>query len=126
MSDGHTSPPVVDMTDALGEVGDGVHWTLERGGDLNVNLVRLEPGHMVEEHVNREVDVVLIVATGEGSVNIDGASFGLRPHVVADLPAGTARHIEAGPAGLSYFTVHRRRVLGVTTSRRRTLRPEAR
>lgn len=104
---------VVDLSDALLETGDGVHWTLERHGDLNVNLVRLEPGHSVDEHVNHAVDVVLVVSAGAGHIWVDGVSTPLRAHVVADVPRGTARRIAAGPEGLSYLTVHRRRTLDI-------------
>ena len=109
------APTVVDLSDALTEVGDGVHWTLERQGDLNVYLVRLEPGHSVEEHVNSEVDVAVIVVAGDGYIHIDGAPSPLRSHVVAHVPRGTSRRVEAGPDGLGYLTVHRRRTLRLGT-----------
>ena len=107
------TPTVVDLSDALAEAGDGVHWTLQPAGDLNINLVKLDAGHRVDEHVNRDVDVAVVVVAGEGSIHIDGARALLRPHVVAHVPRGASRRIEAGPAGLGYLTVHRRRAFGL-------------
>ena len=53
------------MTDLTGllqsAVGDGVHWTLEMPSDLNVNLVHLDAIHVVGEHANNEVDVIIVV-----------------------------------------------------------------
>jgi hypothetical protein len=46
--------------------GDGVHWTLERDADLNVNLVHLDAGHEVGAHVNDQVDVLVIGLDGTG------------------------------------------------------------
>ena len=109
------TPTVVDLSDALAESGDGVHWTLEHGRDLNVNLVRLDPGRSVDDHVNRDVDVAVIVLAGRGTIHIDGAPSPLRPHVVAHILRGSARRIDAGPDGLGYLTVHRRRTLDIAT-----------
>ena len=113
------TPTVVDLSDVLVETGDGVHWTLEHGRDLNINLVRLDPGRSVDDHVNRDVDVAVIVLAGRGTIHIGGAPSPLRPHVVAHIPQGAVRRIDAGPDGLGYLTVHRRRTLGVATKAER-------
>ncbi len=89
--------------------GDGVHWTLAAPNDLNVNLVRLEPGHAIDEHVNDAVDVVVIGTGGHGVVTVDGVDHSLGPHVVVDIPKGSARRIRAGDEGLWHLTVHRRK-----------------
>ena len=99
----------VDLTAALHESGDGVHWTLEPHGDLNANLVRLDPGHDVAEHTNVEVDVLVLVLAGEGHAMVDGTRVALAPHVVLHLPKGGRRSLHAGDDGLGYVTVHRRR-----------------
>jgi quercetin dioxygenase-like cupin family protein len=98
--------------------GDGVHWTLEGDSDLNVNLVHLDPGSGVETHANREVDVVVIVVEGNGRLCLDGTDHALAPNVLAVIPKGIERSVSAGPDGLSYLTVHRRRAgLGIARSR---------
>ena len=103
-----TGPERVDL-DRVPVTGDGVQWSLGPSRDLNANLVHLEPGHGIGEHVNDEVDVLVVVVSGSGTAHVDGDDVGLRQHVVAHLPRGVRRRIDAGPEGLSYLTVHRRR-----------------
>lgn len=101
-----------------GRGADGVHWTLERAGDLNANLVHLEPGHAIDEHVNDAVDVLVVVVAGAGTLTIAGSDQPLAPHAVVDVPKGTARRVRAGESGLWYLTVHvRRRGLHIDTAR---------
>jgi quercetin dioxygenase-like cupin family protein len=103
-----TGPETVDAG-ALPGGGDGVQWTLEAASDLNANVVDLAPGHAIDEHVNDEVDVVVVVLSGEGSATVDGEAHPLAAHVVAHLPKGSRRRIDAAATGLRYVTVHRRR-----------------
>lgn len=98
-----------DLAPLLDAAGDGVHWTLDPSDDLNANLVRLEPGHVMAEHVNDEVDVLLVVLAGGGRAVVDASTVALRPHVVTHLAKGARRSVHAGSAGLAYLTVHRRR-----------------
>lgn len=93
----------------LGESGNGVLWSLDAGSELNVNLVRLEPGAEVGEHLNAEVEVVLAVLEGSGQVVVDGLVHALGPASLAFLPRGTRRAIQAGENPLVYLSVHRRR-----------------
>ena len=99
----------VDLGALLGGAGDGVHWTLADPSDLNANLVHLGPGGAVEEHVNREVDVLVVVVDGAGTVELDGDVHDVAPRSAIHLPKGSTRRIAAGPPGLWYLTVHRRR-----------------
>lgn len=108
---------VADLAPLLEAAGDGVHWTLVPDGDLNANLVRLEPGHAIDEHANDEVDVLLVVLAGAGHVVVDDRSAPVAALVLAHVPKGASRSIHAGPEGLAYLTVHRRRG-GVPITRR--------
>jgi quercetin dioxygenase-like cupin family protein len=93
-----------------GAEGDGVHWALEASGELNVNLVHLDAGHAIGEHVNDEVDVVIVVLTGRGRLTVDGRTTDLTPHVVACVPRASHRIVSAaGGQGLDYLSIHRRR-----------------
>jgi quercetin dioxygenase-like cupin family protein len=104
-----------DLAPLLQAEGDGVHWTLEPDADLNVNLVRLGAGHSMAEHRNDEVDVLIVALTGDGHVVVDTRTIAVAAHVVVHLPKGTTRSLHAGPDGLTYLTVHRRRAgLGIT------------
>jgi quercetin dioxygenase-like cupin family protein len=89
--------------------GDGVQWTLPQSADLNVNLVHLEPGATIDEHVAAEVDVVVIVLAGSGTLVSRNRSFDLRVHALVHVPAGVPRALHAHDGGFTYLTVHRRR-----------------
>jgi mannose-6-phosphate isomerase-like protein (cupin superfamily) len=107
---------MTDLSDVLeGVEGDGVHWTLDGSGDLNVNLVHLDAGHGIGEHVNDEVDVVMVVLAGHGRLMVDGRSTDLAPHVVACVPRVSLRNVQAADGeGLDYLSIHRRRApLGI-------------
>lgn len=117
------------MGSHLSGAGDGVHWTLEPDGDLNANLVHLDPWHEIAQHDNAEVDVLMVVLRGGGHVRIDDVRSTLAPDVVVHLPIGTTRWIEAGPEGLWYLSVHRRRgplAIGRPSTRTASSRKDAR
>lgn len=115
---------VVDLgaTDTTGP--PGVVWSLPHGGDLDANLVHLDPGGAIPPHVNHEVDVILTVVGGRGCVIVGGTSHPLHTDVLAVIPKGTHREIRADDhRGLTYLSVHRHRPpLGIgpgTTARNR-------
>src|SRR4051794_29791236 len=89
--------------------GDGVHWTLADPSDLNANLVHLDPTSSVAEHINTDVDVVLVVVAGDGVIDVDGRSHTVTSPTLAHVRKGARRAIRAGDVGLTYVTVHRRR-----------------
>jgi quercetin dioxygenase-like cupin family protein len=90
----------------------GVLWKLaESGRQLDANVVRLPPGRRVAPHAEPDLDVLLLVVSGEGVL---GAGTGDEPRPLAAgalvwLPHGSTRSLTAGAAGLAYLTVHRRR-----------------
>ncbi|MGH9065130.1 MAG: cupin domain-containing protein [Acidimicrobiales bacterium] len=92
-----------------GQSGNGVLWTLGRSSDLNVNLARLEPGAEVGEHVNTEVEVVLVALEGSGWVVVDDAAHPVEPASLAFVPRGARRAIRAGATPLVYLSIHRHR-----------------
>lgn len=106
---------------ALGYVdvagADGAVWSLAHDGDLDANLVKLGPGGVVAEHRNDEVDVILVVLAGQGTLTVDGTDHRLDPHHLARIPKGSRRRLEAGGAGLVHLTVHRARA-GLRIGRR--------
>lgn len=103
-------PVHVDLaTLARGARGNGVQWSLAEPSDLNVNLVRLEPDAAIAEHTNDELDVLIVVLEGGGSIEIDGCALELALQALVHVPAGAPRSIRAGSDGVHYLTVHRRR-----------------
>ncbi|WP_031081536.1 cupin domain-containing protein [Streptomyces sp. NRRL WC-3549] len=89
----------------------GALWRLaEQGRELDANFVRLPPGAGVGEHQEDTLDVLLVVLSGGGRLRTgDGGTLGLTPTTATWLPRTSRRALEAGPEGLTYLTVHRRR-----------------
>jgi quercetin dioxygenase-like cupin family protein len=87
----------------------GAIWSLGQGGDLNANLVRFPAGRGVGEHVDEEVDVLVVGVSGVGVVEVDGQEHPLRAGTVAFVPKGARRSTRSGSGDFAYLTVHRRR-----------------
>lgn len=88
------------------------------GADLSVNLVVFDAGDGVEEHVNREVDVLLVGVTGSGAVTIDGERHPIDPGTAIVVSRGARRGTRAETGRFAYLTCHRRRAgLWPTTAR---------
>jgi quercetin dioxygenase-like cupin family protein len=101
---------VVDLHEKLTtEQRAGVVWTLEQGDDLNVNLVRFPAGRGAGEHVNEEIDVLVVGVSGSGVVAVDGYEHHLRAGTVAFVPKGARRSTRSESEDFAYLTVHRRR-----------------
>jgi mannose-6-phosphate isomerase-like protein (cupin superfamily) len=94
--------------DLLGRSGTGPLWGMA-STDLNATLLAWPPAHEVAEHVNRELDVLVIVLGGHGTTMIDGETHDLAAGSAILIPRGTRRRITAGETGLRYVSVHRRR-----------------
>ena len=77
--------------------------------DLNATLLAWPPGAGTGEHVNAELDVILVVLDGTATIELDGESRLARTGEVVVLEKGRRRRVTAGPAGVRYLTVHRRR-----------------
>lgn len=107
-SEGVGPGPVVDLSALLSAEGaDGALWSLPHGGDLDANLVRLSAGAGIGEHRNDEVDVLMSVLAGRGSLVLDGVDHELAAGRVALVPRGGVRSVQAGDDGLVYLSVHR-------------------
>jgi quercetin dioxygenase-like cupin family protein len=92
---------------AAGRTGE--IWTLEGGDELNANLVRFEAGGGVGEHVNDEVDVIIVGVSGSGSVKVDGEEYPLSKGTMTFVPWGARRSTQATFGDFAYLSVHRRR-----------------
>jgi quercetin dioxygenase-like cupin family protein len=99
----------------LGEIAgsatglEGVVWALEGSGDLNANLVRFEAGGGVGEHVNDEVDVLIVGVSGSGSVSVDGEGHFVSNGIMVFVPKGVRRSTRATSEDFAYLSIHRRR-----------------
>lgn len=107
---------IADLGD-VAVLGSGAIWNLPHGGDLDANLVRLDPHGCIGTHVNDEVDVLLFVQSGAGHLRLSEGVVELSADRLSMIPKGVSRAISAGPDGLTYLSVHRRRApLDITTA----------
>ena len=88
---------------------EGVIWTLRESGELNANLVRFEAGGGVGEHVNEELDVIVVGVSGSGSVQVDGRELPVSEGAIIFIPRGARRSTLASSGDFTYLSVHRRR-----------------
>ncbi|MFJ8898388.1 AraC family ligand binding domain-containing protein [Streptomyces sp. NPDC102370] len=106
-------PRILWDTAALAAVDDaaaGALWRLaESGRQLDANVVRLPPGHRVDTHREPDLDVLLLVLSGHGTLTAPDGEHPLPAGTLTWLPHGSTRSLAAGDDGLTYLTVHRRR-----------------
>jgi mannose-6-phosphate isomerase-like protein (cupin superfamily) len=109
LEDAPLGTPVIDLG-AIAESfpGRGPAWTLQ-SEDLNVNLLRFRHGEGVDEHVNTEVDVLIVGIAGDGAVIVDGLSRELQPGQALLIRKGSRRGTRATGDSFAYLTCHRRR-----------------
>lgn len=102
-----TSPP---ETSGDGSVARGAVWALPvRDRDLDSNVIALPPGETIDSHVGADLGVVIHVLSGSGRLEGERNQIDLVPGALIWLPPRSQRSFVAGPDGLRYFTVHRRR-----------------
>lgn len=101
------------MSDVTREVAadrSGALWRLaEDGRQLDANVVRLAAESRVAAHVEPDLDVLLYVVDGAGLLDTEDGDRPLAAGGLVWLPRGARRGVAAGPEGLTYLTVHRRR-----------------
>lgn len=89
---------------------DGVLWRLsESGRQLDANVLNLGARQRIDTHAEPELDVLLLVVAGTGTMSTDEGPLVLVPGGLIWLPRTSSRSIVAGVDGLAYLTVHRRR-----------------
>lgn len=104
-------PPeyLIDIAVALRQASyDGPIWSVN-SAQLNVNLLRLSTGAGITEHVNSELDVVLIVFEGRGELTIDDQQMLLHAGQAVVIPRGATRSLRCITGPLVYLTCHQRR-----------------
>ena len=99
--------PPIETVDLLARAGIGPLWGIA-STDLNATLLAWPARHVVAEHVNAELDVLVVVLGGTGRATVDddaGHPVGQR---AADPARGAQMH-PGGRRGPAYVSVHRRR-----------------
>jgi uncharacterized protein (DUF2249 family)/quercetin dioxygenase-like cupin family protein len=108
-------PRILTSTASLAaEPGDpqarGALWKLDvRDRDLDSNIIAIPPGGVIDTHAGPDLDVLIHVLAGSGPLTGERGTLALEPGVLAWLPRRSMRQLSAGPDGLRYLTVHRRR-----------------
>jgi quercetin dioxygenase-like cupin family protein len=87
----------------------GVVWALQGSSELNANLVCFGVGDGVGDHVNEEVDVIVVGVAGSGSVKVDGRELPVSEGTMIFIPRGTRRSTRATSGDFAYLSVHPRR-----------------
>ncbi|MDQ0774749.1 quercetin dioxygenase-like cupin family protein [Streptomyces aurantiacus] len=88
----------------------GALWKLaESGRQLDANLVHLPAGRSVDAHAEPDLDVLLLVIAGDGTLVTPDGPEALTQGRLVWLPRGSTRGLTAHGEGLSYLTVHPRR-----------------
>lgn len=111
--------PVVSL--ACPVRGGGPHWGME-SADLNATLLTWPAGAGVAAHRNAECDVLVLVLEGSAVVRLDGVDHDVGDQQLLLLPRNSERSLTAGPSGVRYLSVHRRR--GPLLPQSRSARPE--
>jgi quercetin dioxygenase-like cupin family protein len=113
MGDGTSASPknLVNLKDIAVPAGNrvGVIWTLDTSSELNANLVRFGTGQGIEEHVNDEVEVIVLGVSGSGIVAVDREEHALSAGILVFIPKGARRSTVSASEDFAYLTVHRRR-----------------
>ncbi len=86
----------------------GVIWSLDASSDLNANLVRSCIGQGVGEHVNNEVEVIVLGFSGSGIVPVDRGEHALPAGILAFIAKWVRRSTVSTSDDFVYPTVHRR------------------
>lgn len=90
--------------------GSGAVWRLtpaERS--LDANIIRLPPGDEIARHHGPDLDVLIHVIDGSGTLETETGEIALTPGALVWLPPRSSRRFIAGADGLRYFSVHRRK-----------------
>ena len=100
-----SASPVVDLARPA---GSGPLWGTETE-ELNATLLAWPAGKGPAEHVNSERDVIVVVLSGQATVTLDGEPHAVGAEEALVLEKNRSRSITAGPEGVRYLSIHRRR-----------------
>ena len=101
---------LADVLSAAAPDATGALWRLDGAArQLDANVIRLRPGAGGAPFVESELDVLLVVVQGRGTLQRAGVDEELAPGTLVFVPRGEQRAVSAGHEGLVYLTAHRRR-----------------
>jgi quercetin dioxygenase-like cupin family protein len=77
--------------------------------DLDANVITLLAGDAIETHNGPSLDVLIHVLAGSGTLTTEASEVALCVGDLVWLPPRSQRRFQAGPDGLTYFSVHQRK-----------------
>ena len=88
----------------------GAIWSITpQQRDLDSNVIWLPPGDSIGTHSGPDLDVLIHLLSGSGILATELGDVELTAGDLVYLPRQSLRGFTAGPEGLRYLTVHRRR-----------------
>lgn len=111
MNDREDAGAAVDLMGLAQRHGGMTALWSDTSADLHINLLTFAAGDGVGEHVNAELDVLLVGVAGVGNVEIDRLAHPLRPGCAVLIPKGARRAIHSTEGPFSYLSCHRRRAM---------------
>jgi uncharacterized protein (DUF2249 family) len=96
--------------------GSGAVWNLEPAGrTLDANVIHLPAGDGIAAHAGPQLDVLIHVIEGDGTLTTENGDIALEPGALVWLPKRSRRSFTAGTSGLRYLSIHQRKPgLGLT------------
>lgn len=86
----------------------GPAWTTQ-SDDFNINLLVFAAEEGVAEHINTELDILIVGVAGEGLVTVNGEPHVLRAGHLIIAPKGSVRSTRAISERFAYLSCRRRR-----------------
>ena len=102
------APVILDAPRIAAEAANRLAATLD-SADLNINLLVLGAAETIEEHVNSEVDVLIVAIAGQGEIAVDDQRFPLIAGQALVIAKGARRSIRPVSDRFAYLTCHRTR-----------------
>lgn len=94
-----------EITSAAGSI-----WQLTPAArDMDANVIALGAEDLIDTHDGPELDVLIHVVAGNGTLSTEAGDIQLEPGAIVWLPRRSQRRFTAGPAGLRYLSVHHRK-----------------
>ena len=101
---------LTDTRDLPTDADAGAIWKLQVSDrDLDSNIIWLPPGDTIDPHTGPDLDVLVHVLNGDGTLLTELGDLPLTAGALVLLPRRSRRGFNAGTNGLRYLTVHRKR-----------------
>lgn len=97
-----------DLDERAGQSGPA--WSITTAQrDLDTNIIVLAPDATITTHAGPDVDVLVHILNGTGVLITELTDTAITSGMLLFLPRRSMRGFTAGPDGLRYLTVHRKR-----------------